>query len=569
MVPVLADVTGECSATANTPTTSDNCSGTITGTTTDALTYNTQGTHIITWSFNDDNGNISTATQNVIVKDITKPVVPVLADVTGECSATANTPTTSDNCSGTITGTTTNALTYNTQGTHIITWNFNDGNGNISTATQNVIVKDITKPVVPVLANVTGECSATAIVPTTTDNCSGTITGTTTDVLTYNTQGTHIITWNFNDDNGNISTATQNVIVKDITKPVVPVLADVTGECSATANTPTTSDNCSGTITGTTTDALTYNTQGTHIITWSFDDGHGNISTTTQNVILNSTLIVNAGNDKTIISGATTTLNGTANGGSGEFSYTWSPSDLLVRNNILNPTTVPLNNETIFTLTVHDIISGCYVSDDVKISMDDVKRPIARDDYAITDITHSITVDVQANDSDPIGLGLNISISTSPKNGIATLNDDGTITYTNSPNYTGKDINDTLTYTICDKGSPSKCASAILIITINKERQDFKIFNLVTPNGDGQNDYWYIQGIDQYVDNEVILFNRWGDKVSKFESYNNETNHWNGTNENDEFLPDGVYFYIIKLNDQNAIPDTYTGWIYVRGKKGN
>ena len=74
---------------SNSTTTTDNCSGTITGTTTDDLTYTTQGTHVITWTFDDGNGNISTATQNVVIDDVTAPVVPVLADVTGECSATA------------------------------------------------------------------------------------------------------------------------------------------------------------------------------------------------------------------------------------------------------------------------------------------------------------------------------------------------------------------------------------------------------------------------------------------------------------------------------------------------
>jgi hypothetical protein len=286
VVPVLADVTGECSATATVPTATDNCSGVITGTTTDALSYSTQGTHVIHWSFNDGNGNISTSTQNVVIKDITPPVVPVLANVTGECSATATVPATTDNCSGVITGTTRDALSYTTQGVHVITWSFNDGNGNISTATQNVIIKDITAPVVPVLADVTGECSATATVPTTTDNCSGVITGTTTDALSYSTQGTHVIHWSFNDGNGNISTTTQNVVIKDITPPVVPVLANLTGECSATATVPTTTDNCSGVITGTTTDALSYSTQGTHVIHWSFNDGNGNVSTTTQNVIV-------------------------------------------------------------------------------------------------------------------------------------------------------------------------------------------------------------------------------------------------------------------------------------------
>ena len=286
VTPTLANVTGECSATATAPTTTDACSGTITGTTTDPLTYSTQGTYTITWTFDDGNGNTTTAPQNVIVDDVTAPVTPTLADVTGECSATATAPTTTDNCSGTITGTTTDAITYTAQGTYTITWTFDDGNGNSTTATQNVIVDDVTAPAVPVLADLTGECSVMATAPTTTDNCSGTITGTTSDPLTYNAQGTFTITWTFDDGNGNTSTATQNVIVDDVTAPVVPVLSDVTGECNATATAPTTTDNCSGTVTGTTTDPLTYNTQGTFTITWTFDDGNGNTATATQNVVI-------------------------------------------------------------------------------------------------------------------------------------------------------------------------------------------------------------------------------------------------------------------------------------------
>ena len=285
-VPVLSDVTGECSATAVAPTTTDNCSGTITGTTSDPLTYTTQGTHVIVWNFDDGNGNSINVNQNVIVDDVTAPAVPVLSDVTGECSATAVAPTTTDNCSGTITGTTSDPLTYTTQGTHVIVWNFDDGNGNSINVNQNVIVDDVTAPAVPVLSDVTGECSATAVAPTTTDNCSGTITGTTSDPLTYTTQGTHVIVWNFDDGNGNSINVNQNVIVDDVTAPAVPVLSDVTGECSATAVAPTTTDNCSGTITGTTSDPLTYTTQGTHVIVWNFDDGNGNSINVNQNVIV-------------------------------------------------------------------------------------------------------------------------------------------------------------------------------------------------------------------------------------------------------------------------------------------
>src|SRR5260370_32559484 len=121
-------------------------------------------------------------------------------------------------------------------------------------------------PYTTLFRSVTGECSATATAPTTTDICAGTVTGTTSDPLTYNTQGTHVIHWTFDDGNGNSTTANQNVVIHDVTPPVTPTLADVTGECSATATTPTTTDICAGTETGTTNDSTTYNTQSPHAI---------------------------------------------------------------------------------------------------------------------------------------------------------------------------------------------------------------------------------------------------------------------------------------------------------------
>ncbi len=287
-VPILADATGECSVASITPpTAADNCGGTITGTTATVFPITAQGTTVVTWSFDDGNGNISTANQNVIIKDVTAPAVPILADATAECSVASITPpTAADNCAGTITGTTTTVFPITAQGTTVVTWSFDDGNGNISTANQNVIIKDVTAPTVPILADVTGECSATPTAPTTMDNCAGTITGTTATAFPITAQGTTVVTWSFDDGNGNISTANQNIIIKDITAPAVPILADVTGECSATPTAPTAADNCSGTITGTTATVFPITAQGTTVVTWSFDDGNGNVSTTNQNVII-------------------------------------------------------------------------------------------------------------------------------------------------------------------------------------------------------------------------------------------------------------------------------------------
>ncbi len=272
---------------------------------------------------------------------------------------------------------------------------------------------------------------------------------------------------------------------------------------------------------------------------------------------LNPAIIVNAGSDESIASGAATALSGTVSGGTGVFTYTWSPEELIVVNNILNPNTQVLTSEVVFTLTVQDVVTGCSARDDVKISMGGIIRPIAKDDYDTTGLNSSTLVNVVANDSDPIGLGLDVTIISDPKNGIAILNEDGSITYNPLQNFTG---NDTLTYMICDRGTPSKCATAKLIITIFPERELLEIYNLVIPNGDGMNDTWFIRGIENYPDNSVMIFNRWGDKLRDFTGYNNTSIVWDGTNYKGEKLPAGTYYYVLKLNDA----DSRTGWILLR-----
>ncbi|MHC0442386.1 gliding motility-associated C-terminal domain-containing protein, partial [Flavobacterium sp. 3-210] len=231
-------------------------------------------------------GNTSTANQNVILDDVTAPIVPILADVTGECSVTPTAPTTTDNCAGTITGTTTTVFPITAQGTTVVTWTFDDGNGNTSTANQNVILDDVTAPIVPILADVTGECSVTPTAPTTTDNCAGTITGTTTTVFPITAQGTTVVVWTFDDGNGNNVTANQNVILDDITPPNIPVLADIIGQCNVIPPVPTTTDACAGTIAGITASAFPIVNPGTTVVTWTFDDGNGNSVTANQNVII-------------------------------------------------------------------------------------------------------------------------------------------------------------------------------------------------------------------------------------------------------------------------------------------
>jgi hypothetical protein len=95
------------------------------------------------------------------------------------------------------------------------------------------------------------------------------------------------------DKDGNTTNCTFNVIVNGAAPvPNAGSLPDATGQCSATiTGAPIATDPCSGTnITGTTTDLLARTTQGTSTVTWTFDAGHGYVSTQTQKIVVKDTM---------------------------------------------------------------------------------------------------------------------------------------------------------------------------------------------------------------------------------------------------------------------------------------
>ena len=62
-----------------------------------------------------------------------------------------------------------------------------------------------------------------------------------------------------------------------------------------------------------------------------------------------------------------------------------------------------------------------------------------------------------------------------------------------------------------------------------------------SPNGDGINDYWVLGALEQYIDAEVSVYNRWGQRV--FYSSNNKE-YWDGRYKGN-LMPTADYFYII------------------------
>ncbi|WP_340067248.1 gliding motility-associated C-terminal domain-containing protein, partial [Ascidiimonas aurantiaca] len=295
----LPDVTAQCEVTSLTPpTATDNCGGTVIVTNDATLPITAQGTTVVTWTYDDGNGNTVTQNQNVVINDTTGPAPDVanLPDVTAQCEVTSLTPpTATDNCGGTVIVTNDATLPITAQGTTVVTWTYDDGNGNTVTQNQNVVINDTTGPAPDVanLPDVTAQCEVTSLTPpTATDNCGGTVIVTNDATLPINTQGTTVVTWTYDDGNGNTTTQTQNIVINDTTDPVpdVATLPDVNSVCAVTSLTPPTgTDNCGGVVIVTSNAVLPITTQGTTVVTWTYDDGNGNTVTQNQNVVINDT----------------------------------------------------------------------------------------------------------------------------------------------------------------------------------------------------------------------------------------------------------------------------------------
>lgn len=93
--------------------------------------------------------------------------------------------------------------------------------------------------------------------------------------------------------------------------------------------------------------------------------------------------------------------------------------------------------------------------------------------------------------------------------------------------------------------------SASIVIQI---RIPIQAPNVFTPNGDGQNEEFVIEGIETYPEASVRIFNRWGTLVYQTEDY--DSNKWGGSG-----VPDGVYYYIIDLGLEDG--SAHSGVIHI------
>lgn len=324
------------------------------------------------------------------------------------------------------------------------------------------IILDYTAPVPDAISlpDITEQCEIESLIPpTATDECEGNIVGT-TDATFPITEDT-TITWSFSDSKGNTSYLIQDIIIDDISAPVpdLTFLPNISESCSATVTTiPTATDGCNGVVSGTTTDALYYDTVGTYLITWTYEDYNGNVESQDQtvNVVDNSPVVVTKDTTFTIT-----------------------------------------NREQVITITADDIDNGS--SDDCGID----------------------TMYLDKKD---------FSIENEGEN--------------------------TVNLTVVDISGKQSVKSAIVTIFVNADSIDYTILipNFVSPDNDGKNDLWVIDGIEGLNGFTLDIFNNIGEVVYHSENYDNT---WDATYKG-QALPDGTYYYIFKSGE-----NSYSGFVSV------
>ncbi|MFN5334380.1 MAG: gliding motility-associated C-terminal domain-containing protein [Bacteroidota bacterium] len=131
-------------------------------------------------------------------------------------------------------------------------------------------------------------------------------------------------------------------------------------------------------------------------------------------------------------------------------------------------------------------------------------------------------------------LGLGVNILWSPS---ATLINANTATPVAKPSLT-------TTYTITVLSNENCSASDSMTVIVF---EPINIPNAFSPNGDGFNDVWIIDKLEQYPNAVVEIYNRYGKKIFERKGYN-RSNAWDGTN-NGSPLPVAPYYYILRLGN--------------------
>lgn len=260
--------------------------------------------------------------------------------------------------------------------------------------------------------------------------------------------------------------------------------------------------------------------------TLTVTDDTGAVATDKVIINMNNIYFADAGHDTSICENSSAILGLPINSSLTGVTYTWTPTSTLSNPTAPRPTSTPGLTTTTYTVVMSSV--GCPPKTDfVTVSVIPTPHIDAGPD---TTIKEGQTVTLHATGG--------FYYAWSPQ---------ATLRYYYTANPDAEPIV-TTTYYLYGTDQSNKCPAYDSVTVFVIESDDIVIYNTITPNGDGENDMWYIGNILKYPNNTIELYNRYGKLVFKTTGYNNT---FEGKVTGQE-LPAGTYFYNIDLGEEGA-----------------
>ena len=97
------------------------------------------------------------------------------------------------------------------------------------------------------------------------------------------------------------------------------------------------------------------------------------------------------------------------------------------------------------------------------------------------------------------------------------------------------------------------------VIIDNCDEKCFRAISVITPNGDGINDQFKIECVQDY-NSELTLFDRWGRLVYSQDNYDGS---WEGVGLNGEDLPEGGYMWVLIVGNGLGTQQIFKGTLTI------
>ena len=198
----------------------------------------------------------------------------------------------------------------------------------------------------------------------------------------------------------------------------------------------------------------------------------------------------------------------------------------------------PDSTFTTTTLTNHSEVfvigsNPCSVDTSEPIVIDVITPPVV---FAGNDTTITLGQTVQLHGV-ATGTG-SLVYQWTPGNGLNFVN-------VSNPTYSGSD-SITFSFKATDTYGCADSASVSVYVYVPDNVQ---LPNVITPNGDGLNDTWKLNPKIDLDGSHLVIFDRWGQVVYEVDNY---ANNWGGTYKSTgQLLPDGTYYYVLKVPVQH------------------